>query len=137
MLGQLEEEKLLQTSINFLKGHDIINAEKACLSVLDSNDKCAVSYYLLSKIRVGQGQFEQARVLLEIAHALDPYYIPYGLSLAEVCLQLGNFDQATALLKMLLGLYPNNEEIADKLRSYYKNNDINEIAVKIRNQITF
>lgn len=64
MLGQLEEEKLLQTSINFLKGHDIINAEKACLSVLDSNDKCAVSYYLLSKIRVGQGQFEQARVVL-------------------------------------------------------------------------
>jgi len=68
---------------------------------------------------------------------LDPYYIPYGMSLADVYLQLGNSDQATGLLKKMLGLYPNNEEIADKLRSYYKNNDINEIVVKIRNQVTF
>ena len=135
MLGQLKEDKLLQTSINFLKGHDIVNAEKACLSVLEKNEKCAIVYFLLAKIRVGQGQFEQARVMLEMAYALDPYYIPYGMSLADVYLQVGNSDQATALLKMLLGLYPNNEEIADKLRGYYKNNDINEIVVKIRNQV--
>lgn len=72
MLGQLEEEKLLQTSINFLKGHDIINAEKACLSVLDSNDKCAVSYYLLSKIRIRQGRFEQSKEILWNVLTLDP-----------------------------------------------------------------
>jgi FkbM family methyltransferase len=135
MLGQLKEDKLLRTSINFLQSHDIVNSEKACLSVLEKNEKCAIGYFLLAKIRARQGQLEQARVLLEMAYALDPYYIPYGMSLADVYLQVGNSDQATALLKMLLGLYPNNEEIADKLRGYYKNNDINEIAVKIRSEV--
>ncbi|UCE39031.1 MAG: hypothetical protein JSW00_07365, partial [Thermoplasmata archaeon] len=56
----------------FLKGHDIVNAEKACLSVLEKNEKCAIGYFLLAKIRVRQSQLEQAKEILWNVLTLDP-----------------------------------------------------------------
>ena len=135
MLDQLQEQRLIDIPSNMLEGHDLLNIEKAYLSVLEGNQGHLIDYYLLGKARIKQGRIKEARTLLEMAYALDPYYIPCGLDLADVYSKLGYFDETAALYKQILALYPNDKNVADRLCNHYGGNDINKVAVKVRSEV--
>ncbi len=109
--------------------------QEECLAAIGDNDKSAVGYYFLGKIRINQRRLEEARVLLETAYSLDRFYIPHGLVLGDVYYALEQPDEAVGVYKELLGLYPNDEQIIDRLRRHYDGLDIDRTFDKIRTEV--
>lgn len=119
----------------FLESPEPEVTEDACLAAIKDNDKSAVGYYFLGKIRIKQGRLDEARVLLETAYSLDRFYIPHGLVLGDVYYALERPDEAVGVYKELLGLYPNDEQIIDLLRRHYEGLDIDRTFEKIRTEV--
>jgi FkbM family methyltransferase len=130
-----QTQDLIGTALGFLKKGDIHNAEKYCRASLKADPECAEAYYLLGIIKLKQQNLNQSKIFLEIAFSIDPYELEFGKYLAHVHYSAGNIDEAINIYKVMIGLFPNNKEIADVLHNYYgAKGNLNQNIIRIRHE---
>lgn len=101
---------------------DEAGAKEALLSCLDADPEAAVVHYELARIERSAGQWAAALSAAQQAVTFDENNPWYRRELAEVCIELGNLEEADKALTWLLENKPEDDIAANMLLELRMNN---------------
>ena len=83
-----------------------------------------------------QGKLEEAKILFEISFHMNPHDIRHGQNLAFIYARSGDLAEAVKIYKVLLGLFPFNQDVKNFLHKYYSNNlSLDEKMIGLRQRV--